>query len=354
MPTSRFITTALGLPFLWMASCGENISGEPDTTTDGHSETTGTNEESTQADTGSAEDTSGEPLVFPEDPGETGPCSFDKLNLKVPSSEANYKIDLILFAPRIEGQLAPAVVINHGNQISGNMYTNIAEHLASWCYVAAINDYASALVPATPPEKTVRDTMDVLKFVLEAQDPSLEGVVRPTGGAVVGHSKGGAMGLWAAAQNPQLIDAVVGLDPVHGHGAIENPEVFQEIAVPTLLIGELFSASHSIGGQACAPATSNFQQFYSLIPEGLQTLEITFAQAMHMSWLNAPKGCGIACAACPDNPQADHEEVRSRSRRYVTAWLERYLRNHVEVEAYLFGDAIADDVASGAITTRSK
>jgi hypothetical protein len=120
-----------------------------------------------------------------------------------------------------------------------------------------------------------------------------------------------------------------------------------------LLLGETFSADNAFMSVPCAPYGLNYQAFYDALPTSLPTLEVTFANAFHMSWLDDPS-CGVICSMCPSNPSPDDLEVRRMSWRYAISWLEKTLRGNDAYDYYLRGDGMASDIATGAVSVREK
>jgi len=302
-----------------------------------------------QADDGGPED-GADPADddWPVDPAGSGPCSFEIIQGVVASSIDGHDIPVEVFVPGGRPAPYPPVVISHGFQIDSTYYTTTAEHLASWCYLAVLCGYPAGTMPPTPHETIAQDIADTMTWLKNEQHASLDGQVDTELGALVGHSLGGKTSLMASLDDAALADAIIGLDPVDSADSSLLPYRIAELGVPTLLLGETFSGENGIAGQYCAPLDYNYHQIFLHAPESLPCLEVTFLRAQHMSWLD-DSDCGLACMACVENEEADHAEVRRLSRRYMTAWLQRFLRQQAGMTSWLWGEGMQADVDSGAV-----
>jgi len=290
---------------------------------------------------------------WPEDPGSAGPCAYSSFTTEVQNTADGRKVPVTFFLPFGRPAPYPAVVISHGFEVPASFYQSTAEHLASWCYLSVLCDYQTNTIPPATNDLVADDLVAVVDWLKSEGHPDLNGQVDAERVALVGHSLGGKVSLLASLDHPGLVGAVVGLDPVDSPLPYLLPDRIGEMQAPLLLLGETFSGEHGIGVQYCAPLELNYHQFYLHAPAGLPALEVTFSQAQHMSWVD-DLVCGMACLACVDNPEADHAEVRRLSRRYLTAWLERFLRQRSGVTSYLWGDKMDADVASGAVSYEYK
>jgi pimeloyl-ACP methyl ester carboxylesterase len=291
--------------------------------------------------------------AWPEDPGQTGPCSYSQFESEVTSSLDQHSIPVTVFVPQGRPGPYPLVVINHGFQIAASYYTTSAQHLASWCYLTVLCDFPATTIPPTMHETIAQDISDVVNWLKIESHPDIQGKVDDSKAALIGHSLGGKTSLLASLNDPNLVGAIVGLDPVDTIAPSLLPYRIAELTIPTLLLGETFSGENGLVGQYCAPLDYNYQQYFLFAPADLPVMEVTFHHAQHMSWLD-DSVCGVACLACVQNDAADHAEVRRLSRRYMTAWLERFLRLRSGVADYLWGPQMEADVASGAVSFQYK
>ena len=288
-------------------------------------------------------------IVEPQDPGQPGLCGF---------SEVESSADGVAYRILIpQGQTGPfpVVVVNHGFLLPSEQYHQIAEHIASWCYITVLNEARSA---ANHTQYT-DDIVGVVQHIKSDQRAELAGLVDRSNIVLLGHSVGGKASLWAGTLASDQFRTIIGLDPVDSCGPgmscpSVTPELIGDLDVPTLLIGEQWSGNHSRFGQYCAPLDDNYQQYFESIKPDLPTLEITLIPAYHQSWLDDAEGCGIQCRLCAANPDADHELVKAFTKRYVMAWLELYCRNRVDRQTYLWGEQMEVDVALGVVDYRLK
>jgi pimeloyl-ACP methyl ester carboxylesterase len=290
---------------------------------------------------------------WPEDPGQTGPCSYTQFDSVVTSTLDQHSIPVTVFVPQDRPGPYPLVVINHGFQIEASYYTTSAQHLASWCYLSVLCDFPATTIPPTSHETIAQDISDVVNWLKTESHTDIQGKVDDSKAALIGHSLGGKTSLLASLNDPNLVGAVIGLDPVDTLAPSLLPYLVADLTIPTLLLGETFSGENGLVGQYCAPLDYNYHQFFLFAPTDLPVLEVTFHFAQHMSWLD-DSACGVACLACVQNDEADHAEVRRLSLRYMTAWLERFLRLRSGVADYLWGPQMEADAATGAVSFQYK
>lgn len=287
--------------------------------------------------------------VLPLDPAATGPCEYTTESAQVPTSSGT-SVPVVLYVPSVASRV-PAVVISHGFSLAASLYASYAERLARWCYVAVLNDYPSGF---TGPSHAVMagQLADVVGWLSSAGSPVASRIESDKVG-LVGHSLGAKLGFLLHADALAEVHALVALDPVDAGSPSLAPERVDETTVPTLLLGETYSGDNAVWGQSCAPLAENFQQYYAALPGGLPTVEVDFARAQHMSWLDDPN-CGLSCLACSSPDDVDHAGVHARSQKYMVAWFERYLRGRTVMDAALTGAGMSADVATGAQSMRTK
>ena len=287
--------------------------------------------------------------VEPQDPGQSGLCGFSEVDSSADG------VDYRVLIPQGQPGPFPVVVVNHGFLLPSEQYHQIAQHIASWCYITVLNEARSAADHA----QYTNDIAEVVHHIKSHQRAELAGLVDQNNIVLLGHSVGGKASLWAGTLASDQFRTIIGLDPVDSCGPgmscpSVTPELIGELDVPTLLIGEQWSGNHARFGQYCAPLDDNYQQYFESIKSDLPTLEITLIPAYHQSWLDDAEGCGIQCRLCAANPDADHELVKAFTKRYVVAWLELFCRNRVDRQTYLWGEQMEIDVALGVVNYRLK
>lgn len=296
----------------------------------------------------------------PPDPGLSGPLAWSQTTLDLDLSGTT--IPLTIFLPDGDGPY-PVVVLHHGFQLETGLYTSYGEHLASWGYVAVLPQMPGGLISSP----NHRELKEYLLGVLDWIDGSAGDVQGPLGGkadpdrlGLSGHSMGGKIALLAATEDLRPL-CVFGLDPVDAAGGpfetpgpdypSVTPELMGQIQVPLGLLGETVNATCTgFMCQACAPEEDNFHQYY-LYAES-PAIEIEVLGANHMSFLDDPD-CGMTCSACPKGTD-DPTVTRMLTRRYLTAFLELFLRDDSAYRTYLTGPIMQADRAAGLVASESK
>ena len=287
------------------------------------------------------------------DPAEPGPFSVAVSNASVTAASTGDTFSAIVATPSGAGPF-PVVVFGHGFQLPASQYTSYAKHLASHGYLAVIPDF-----PTGFSSNFIRDAKDLVA--------TIDAVTRGNGargdasrGGVTGHSRGGKAAVLAAGLDAR-IKAVLALDPVDGAGGFSTCNTTTEcppaattlaaLQIPIGYLGETLDANGGTFGQACAPASGNFQVFYGASKPPAFAVDIKGAS--HMSFLDNPN-CGFTCSAC-STATADHDTVLALARNYEVAFFDRHLRGQAGRDSYLTGaDAQRRYVASGQATIASK
>ena len=199
-------------------------------------------------------------------------------------------------------------------------YTTYAHHLATWGFFTVLTDYAESGF-SLDHQKAANDISAVIDWAI-ANHP-----IDATSIATAGHSLGGKLSIFAAAQDPR-VRAVVAWDPVDSNNPSVAPQKMATMTAAIAVIGETTNGSG--GGMPCAPAADNFTQFYAASPS--PALSITVPSADHMDWVDDPS-CFV-CGFCSPGT-IDAEVVRTVSRRLDVAWLRRHLLTDTAMDSWL-------------------
>lgn len=234
----------------------------------------------------------------------------------------------------------PVVLLAHGFQLSASQYLGYAERLASFGYVACSVDFPAGLFSPNH-RRNAEDVMGALDWLIGAHATpghALEGLVDADKVGLAGHSLGGKVSVLAAIWDSR-VKAVLGLDPVDSAtncNATNCPDATDllPLNVPLGLLGETLDARGGFFGQACAPASGNFQQFYAASPTNV--LEIEVLGASHMSFLDNPGSCGFACFFCR-SASTPHDQVLDIAYAVTVSFFERHLRSDDGYQTFLDG-----------------
>lgn len=301
-------------------------------------------------DGGALDGSSAAPLRDPEAPGAS---LFDERDAKATVASTGDGLELHVAVPRGAGR-HPLVVVAHGFQIAPSQYYGHLRHLASFGYVALTTTFPTSLAGNDNPRQAAA-LASAIDWALA--DASLGGRVDGARIGVSGHSLGGKLALLAATLDARIKAAFL-LDPVDSGGPFGCREprcvrVRTRVAaldIPTAYLGETTDARGLV--QACAPAEDNF-----LVLHGASrspSLAITAIGANHVSFVDDPATCGIACGAC-NAAVAEHGGVLTLARATMTAFFERWLRGDARYDRFLTGDdAKARYVKTGRATLTAK
>jgi chlorophyllase len=252
----------------------------------------------------------------------------------------------------------PIVVFGHGFQIPASQYFDYLSHLASFGYIAVTADYPD---PFMGPVNNLNDGRDLAAALDWSQsNPTVKPIVDLNRAGVMGHSRGGKAAVLAAIEDSRF-KAVYGVDPVDAlppAGVACDPAdacpmaslLVSTLHLPTLFVGETLDRSG--GALACAPASGNFEVFYTHAMS--PSIEVTVNGASHMSFVDDPTACGVVCELC-QTPSAAQSAVLGLAQAYAVAFFERHLRNRTEYDGYLTGtDAERRYVMTGEASVTSK
>ena len=301
------------------------------------------------SDSNSNEDSSTD--APPGDPGLAGPHQWTYTQINIPY-DSTQSIPAHVYAPNGDG-VHPVVLFAHGFQLTSANYVSYGEHLASWGFAVVFLDLPGSIFSPVP-HTQLRDMMSLALDWIEAEANGAQGPLQDrvdvNAIGVSGHSMGGKLAVWLSATDSRP-SAVMVLDPKDTDAADEGetpsitPEMMGYITVPLGFLGETTNAAGGIGGKACAPASQNFQQFFTYAPA--PAIEIELVGANHMSFLDDPN-CGIPCMACPAGTD-DPSVSLYLSHKYLTAFFNVYLSGLDEYTEYLSGSAMESDVSSGLV-----
>jgi dienelactone hydrolase len=215
------------------------------------------------------------------------------------------------------------VIFSHGSSGTPTHASYLTEHLASWGYV---------VVAPSHPGNTLQDgacdigclgdshnnRVDDVLFALDQvlalmDDPSqpIGTIVDPERTAVTGFSFGGMTAVRAAPE--RRFDAIVGIAPAAPESLIE---VSQSLDVPVLIAS---------GGQDIAVPSDQVQALFDTLPDTIERYQLYLPKAKHTSFQN---DCQEDCQL----PQARAHELINR---YVTAFLETYIKGNERYARFL-------------------
>jgi dienelactone hydrolase len=250
-----------------------------------------------------------------------------------------------VFSPSADGTTPapgpfPLVIVSPGFQLARSQYAVYCRHLATWGYLCITRDYAAS----GNHQAKAREVGQVIDWATGATS-GLAARIDAGKIATAGHSLGGKVSINAAILDAR-VKAVVGWDPVDALPPFGNdgslsvtPEMMGGLRVPVAVLGELTDSTGGLGGQSCAPAADNYQQYFVAACQVPARLEVTIDMADHMDWLGDRASCGLACLACQNGPTTE-ATVQTITRRVTTAWLERHLRGDTSVTTWLAAPAV--------------
>lgn len=267
-------------------------------------------------------------------------------------------LPLSVWHPSEAGEYA-VVVFQHGFLMNTSYYDLMLRHIASHGFiVAAPQMYAPGDNPLSAPgteeeaanAKMVWETLDVtLPTVLTA------GVVpRVDKLGAIGHSRGGKVIWMNLIDDPNLLSAAVGLDPVDttGVGLATEPRAIPAngfaFSLPSLFIGTgLGSQPINAFAPACAPEMDSYPAFFAgaMSP----AYELVALEYGHMDMLDDdPVGCGFACSACVDG-EGPRDLMRKASAGWSVALFRGALQGSQNAVSSLIDPTLAPVSASGRV-----
>jgi hypothetical protein len=289
------------------------------------------------------------------DPNLDGPYQYaevDDVIAAVPGGDSNVPVHCAHPTSGPSAGPYPVVVVGHGLQIAASEYYAYVKRLASFGYVALTVDFSASLLSVNNPAQA-KDVIAGIDWAASktAFSPDTSNV------GLTGHSLGGKVALLAATMDPR-VKATIVLDPVDGGGpqgcnppdCVTVAALMPGLHIPTGFLGETTDA---MGGfMPCAPAASNYTTFYA--NTNPPSLEVTVLGANHVSFVDDPATCGLACSFC-QMATAPQMQVHDMALAYVTAFYERHLRGDAAYDTYLTGAAAeARYMTTGQATITSK
>lgn len=254
-----------------------------------------------------------------DDPAGDGAFTVGELDSTIAGATAGRTLPVTIYTPSGPGP-APLVIVSPGFQMARAQYASYAHHLATWGFLVVLADYADRGFFADH-QRLADDVTAVIDHAIAKLPIDRDRI------AVVGHSLGGKISVFAASQDAR-IRAVVAWDPVDSTNPSVVPEKMTALTAAVAVVGETTNAGG--GGMPCAPAAENFQQFYAAAPS--PAIAITVTGADHMDWVDDPS-CGL-CGFCTAGA-ASPDLARRVTRRLDVAWLRRHLVADAAMEPWL-------------------
>jgi predicted dienelactone hydrolase len=253
----------------------------------------------------------------------------------------------------------PLVVFSPGFSAAPDDYANTVDHLASHGFAVVAADHGfsigSSLFCGTQRDGFERVQRAVQQARRRARTPGdpVHGLLTDGGPlATVGHSYGGKLALWLAAERDLAVDAVVALDPVDGGGerrpgwcgdAAEGfpalaPALSKAPMPPTLILLAGLSGD-------CAPAEGNGQVLFDALPAGTRATLLRLPRAAHTDFIDDVEDgdCG-ACGLCPPSQEEGAEVLRLMRGATVSFLRHRLLRDEGAARWPFDSDVVGDAV----------
>ncbi len=248
------------------------------------------------------------------DPFMMGPLQVAQRDLT--EGELGAPKPLRVTAPTLAGTY-PVVQFHHGFLSDRRAYDELLTHLASHGFVVvAAQLYPADGVPlgkeGAPDE--ARAAGRVATWSLQSAATVMGSAADPRPLGLAGHSRGGKVTWWLAAQERFPTRGIVGVDPVDGTGSVlfsRQPQALPgplEGAPPSLIIGM------DLGG-SCAPQGDNFQHFFDRTTP--PTLLWLVKNQGHADMLDADTSSQGLCAEGPD---------RAETRRFTAGAMTAFFR----------------------------
>jgi pimeloyl-ACP methyl ester carboxylesterase len=264
----------------------------------------------------------------------------------------------------------PLVLFSPGFSASPGDYAATVDHLASHGFAVVAADHGfsigSSLFCGTQRDGFERVQQALQQARRRARTPGdvLEGLIGEGPLATVGHSYGGKLALWLAAEHGLAVDAVVALDPVDG-GDERRPgwcgdddDGFPALA-PALSAGTLTTTMPptvillaGLSGD-CAPAEGNGQVLFDALPSGAPATLLRLPRATHTDFIDDVEDgdCG-ACGLCPASQESGAEVLRLVRAVTVSFLRHRLLRDGRDAGWRFDAAVIGDDVTVEVVERR--
>jgi pimeloyl-ACP methyl ester carboxylesterase len=225
----------------------------------------------------------------------------------------------------------PMIVFTPGFQLQASYYAPMLESLAQEGYIVILADPPGTLFDVNHIEMAA----DIRAVIDWAINSSFSTRIDVNKIATMGHSLGGKLALFNAAEDERVI-ATLALDPVDGDPSpLPDPSIRPTLADDILgrvtgavgLIGELSNAeSQNAFSPACAPRANNFQTIYAALTNASWLVEWELIGADHMDFVSAcPDGLFSPCSACEEGSMAP-DRVINLSVDFASAFFAFHLR----------------------------
>jgi hypothetical protein len=293
-------------------------------------------------------------LEFPEDTMDTGPYGVGVRTMFFSDPTSESEVGLMAVYPSADegGSIddsagdRPILIFGPGLLMENELYLSYTRHLASWGYVVVMR--ANFTLSHLQLALTTNAIIDWLNEQQETSGSLFEHKLNMLRVGALGHALGGKIALLAAKLNTNIF-AVAGIDPDDSLPTLPipyedypsvTPELMPNINIPTLFIGS------ELGGD-CVPAEENYQQYYEHANSPSEEITVLFAGLT--SFLDNPS-CGVPCASC-DPGTADHDNVQSLTRRYITAFFNVTMLDEDQYQKWLTGAGMTADTYGGFVTS---
>ncbi len=271
------------------------------------------------------------------DPGTRGPFATGKLNANIPVT-AGATLNADIYYPAKDGGVDPAagrlpvVIFGHGFSRNKDRY-DLGDHLASRGYLTIQANYPCGF-SGCDHSKNADDMSAQIDWIFARNaDPAsiFLGRIDTTKAGTSGHSAGGLWALTAAGRDPRVI-ASAPLDPVDSNGLGAGTLPFARAA-----IGITYSEPSSCNADGSAAVL-----YASAVPQK-RGVKLIGANHCDPEKNNDFLFCGLTCGSW-------NATRHQRYLRYVTGWLEYFLRCDRSYEEWALGARVEQDLAAGLIT----
>ena len=245
------------------------------------------------------------------------------------------------------GASYPMIVFTPGFQLQSSYYAPMLEALAQAGYIVMSADPPGTLFDVNHIEMAA----DVRAAIDWSLSSTFANRIDQTKIATMGHSLGGKLALFNAAEDSRVI-ASLALDPVDGDPSpLPDPSIRPTLADSLLgqitgavgLIGELTNAEPANAfAPACAPRDNNFQTIFSALNNASWLLEWELVGADHMDFVSScPGGLFSPCSACTEGTMAP-SRVLELSSQFAEAFFALHLKGDSNRESELVNQSDSD------------
>jgi dienelactone hydrolase len=274
------------------------------------------------------------PASTPEPTVLDKPGAFPVKKLKTFFANPEGRYSTTIYYPMGSGT-HPVVAFSPGLGARGQWYQWIGEHLASHGYIVLIFTVPIPLIADTiQQEAGFVSAFEFLEHENATSSSALFGRVNVGKRAVMGHSLGAASALAVATKVD--VNAVVSFAPA----PVLEKSRLRAIMAPTQI---------QVGSFDCISGEKTAASYYNELTVAPRQL-LTLNGANHLDFHDV-NSLGYTAGNRADHPAtADTANFTQRlSRRYFTAWLERFLKGDSSLEQYLFGKNAQRDLESGQL-----